>query len=263
LDEAGAASVVEAHIERGVAVASAEQYLADRKLRILVLRPRADLPALAARPLLAHEAAEHARRMALSGHIPYDFAMDVRDHGALFCSEVASAAYESVDLALWPVQSSISSPGIAAWLAALGVRHFETQEPSDLEYDPQLRVVAEWRDAAALFQDHLGSAVADALLEEAEGGQELDYPWPMLPLARLLKAWSALLNALGAAGPVPEGLSATAALRVQGFVERHEELRACLVELAEGFERERGYRPPYWELVRLARQARDERAQPQ
>ena len=34
--------------------------------------------------------------------------------------------------------SRISSPGVARWLAAFGVRRFETQEPSDLEYDPQL-----------------------------------------------------------------------------------------------------------------------------
>jgi len=256
VDEHGEASVIEAHIERGVAVSNAAEYLGDRKLRILVLRPRADLPALVADPLLPHEAASAALADATARHIPYDFAMDVSDPGALFCSEVASAAYHRFGVELWAGRSSISSPGIAAWLAAFGVRRFETQEPSDLEYDPQLACVAEWRDAEALFDDHLDNAVMDVLLESAESGEGLAYDRTMLPLARCLKTWSVLLEALGRVGPVPEGMSATAALRNQRFVHDHAELRARVAVLAAGFQREHGYRPPYWELVRLAREAR-------
>src|SRR6185369_2427046 len=44
-ERSGEASVVEAHIETGVAFSTADGYLADPKRRILVLRPRADLPA--------------------------------------------------------------------------------------------------------------------------------------------------------------------------------------------------------------------------
>jgi len=43
-------SVIEAHIEVGVAVTTAEGYLADKKLRLMVMRPRADLPAIVADP---------------------------------------------------------------------------------------------------------------------------------------------------------------------------------------------------------------------
>ncbi|MBL0359436.1 MAG: hypothetical protein IPP72_22380 [Chitinophagaceae bacterium] len=86
--------LVEAHIEKGVAVASAEQYIRDKKLRFMVLRPRADLPQLKADPLLPHKAAKTACTEALSRHIPYDFKMDFNDSTALFCSEVASHAYK-------------------------------------------------------------------------------------------------------------------------------------------------------------------------
>lgn len=250
------ASVIEAHIESGVVVSTAEQYLKDRKLRILVLRPRADLPELAADPLLPHRAASQELSQARERHIPYDFAMDAQDHAAQFCSEVASAAYEGVGIHLWPGASSISAPGVAAWLAAFGVRHFETQEPSDLEYDPQLRVVAEWRDLEALFQDHVDNAVVDALLEDALAGKGLAYDRALLPLVRVLKAWSLLLNCFGRAGPVPEGMSATAALRNVRYVRDHEAVRERLLALAADFERQHGYRAPYWELVRLARQAK-------
>jgi hypothetical protein len=59
--------IVEAHIERGVAVATPEEYLRDRKLRVMVLRPRADLPALAQDPMLPHRAAAAGLGRAASG----------------------------------------------------------------------------------------------------------------------------------------------------------------------------------------------------
>jgi len=62
---------------------------------------------------------------------------------------VASSVYGELGVRLWTGLSTISAAGLRRWLSAFGVRHFETQEPSDLEYDPQLVVVAEGRDAAA------------------------------------------------------------------------------------------------------------------
>src|SRR4029453_14375858 len=145
-----------------------EKYLTDTKLRIMVLRLRNDLPPLAADPLLPHRAASLALRNPPPRHIPYDFAMNHADAAQQFCSEVAAAAYRPVGITLWMRLSHLSTPGVTSWLSALGVGHFETQEPSDLEYDPQLRVVAEWRDPETLFQDHADNAVIDVMLEAAE-----------------------------------------------------------------------------------------------
>jgi hypothetical protein len=256
VDEAtGTGSLIEAHSECGVAIATMDEYLGDLKLRILALRPRADLKELLADPQLPHRVASEALRAARAHHIPYDFTMDPREHSALFCSEVASAAYERFGVDLWPGLSNISSPGVASWLAAFGVRNFEFQEPSDLEYDPKLRVVAEWRNPEALFQDHLDNAVVDVRLEEAEKGIGLGYDRLMLPIARILKGWSLILNACGRVGRVPEGMSATAALRNQRFCREHDAIRERLLARASEFERERGYRAPYPELMLLARKA--------
>ncbi|HVN30923.1 MAG TPA: YiiX/YebB-like N1pC/P60 family cysteine hydrolase [Thermoanaerobaculaceae bacterium] len=251
----GAASVVEAHIERGVAVATLPEYLKDVKLRVMVLRLRADLPQIATNPNLPHEAATAALADARRHHIAYDFAMDFSDHRKLFCSEVASAAYEPFGITLWMRLSTVSSPGLARWLAGFGVTHFRTQEPSDLEYDPQLVVVAEWRDPATLFADHVDNAVVDAMLEGAERGATLDYPWSLLAPARLAKFYSCVLNAFGLVGPVPEGLSAEGALRTQRFDQIHAAIRDRLRHASQQFERVHGYVPPYWELVKLAREA--------
>lgn len=253
VDSGGRASTIEAHIESGVKISTAEEYLRDKKLRILVLRLRSDLAPLVADPFLPHRAAALALDRARSGHIPYDFAMDYTDPSRLFCSEVASAAYGALGVTLWMGRSTITSPGLRRWLSWFGVRHFETQEPSDLEYDPQLAVVAEWRDPTALVQDHIDNAVIDAMLEGAERGDRLTYRWYRLPAARVLKAWSWIARRLGGTGPIPEGMSPSAALRHAAFTERQRALAAMLRARADSLAAVQGYPPPYWTLVDLAR----------
>jgi len=250
------ARIIESHIERGVAVSTAREYLEDKKLRVMVLRLRSDLQQARDDPMLPHKAAEYAHKTASAGHIPYDFEMDYRDHRKIFCSEVASAAYERFGLRLWAGISRISSPGLRRWLSGFGVRHFETQEPSDLEYDPQLRVVAEWRDPGTLRKARLDNAATEVMLEGAEQGEDIAFQWYLLPVARLIKAYSVALNLLGRVGPVPEGMTATTALRTMGYESAHEAIVRRLAEKAEHFRQERSYEPPYWELVRLAREVK-------
>ena len=250
-----AVSVIEAHIEIGVAVATAEEYLRDKKLRLMVLRPRADLPQLVADPLLPHRAASLALERARAGHIPYDFAMDYDDPSRLFCSEVASSVYRDVGVTLWMGLSTISRPGLRRWLSSIGVRHFATQEPSDLEYDPQLVVVAEWRDPTTLLQDHIDNAVLDVMLDGADAGEDLTYAWYALPLARLAKTYSWVRERLGGHGPIPEGMSAPSALRHEAFVTRQRALADRVRTAVARTTAAQGYPPPYWTLVDLARDA--------
>ena len=249
------ASLIEAHIERGVAVATVDEYLKDTKLRIMVLRLRADHPALQSDPLLPHRAAQVALDDARTRHIPYDFEMRYDEPTQLFCSEVASAAYGSCGVHLWMGTSTISDPGLRSWLGAFGVRYFVTQEPSDLEYDPQLNVVAEWRDPETLYQDHADNAVTEAMLEGSQRGEKLRFDWYLLPVGRIMKWYSAVLNAFGEVGPVPEGMSAEAALRNRWYSERHAAARALVMAKADAFVTSKGYRPPYWRLLEMARAA--------
>lgn len=255
VDSSGVASTIEAHIASGVSISTAQQYLEDKKRRILVLRPRADLPALVRDPMLPHRAASAMLERTRTEHIPYDFTMDYGDPSRLFCSEVASSAYRETGITLWTGLSTISAQGLRRWLSAFGVEHFETQEPSDLEYDPQLVVVAEWRDLESLAADHIDNAVIDAMLEGAERGDELHYELYRLPVARLAKGYSWVKNRFGGIGPIPEGMAAGAALRNQAFSSRQRALADEVTARADEFERERGYPPPYWALLDLARAA--------
>jgi len=246
-------SVIEAHIEVGVTVGTLEKYLADKKLRIMVLRLDDSLEQLQADPLLPHRAATAALTEARERHVPYDFAMHYEDPGKKFCSEVASAPYADLGVKLWEGLTTMSSRGTRAWLSALGVEQFKTHGPSDLEYDPRVVVVAEWRDPEALFDDHVDSAVIDAMLEGAERGDTIDYDYRYLPMARIMKAYSLLLNATGSPGPVPEGMSATTALRSQWLDDRHATIKAGVLREAAAFREAHSYEPPYWQLVEMAR----------
>jgi hypothetical protein len=250
----GQASIIESLSQRGVVVTPLDEFIKDKKLRIVVLRLRAGLPALQRDPLLPHRAAGWMLNEARRRHIPYDFSLDHRNHDSQFCSEVAAAAYEAHGIHLWPGLTYISMPAAIGWLGSLGVRHFETKEPADLEFDPQLHVAGEWRAGATLFKAHIDDAVTDVMLERA-AGSPLGYHRLLLPVARAMKAWSVTLNWFGKEGPVPEGMSATAALRVDRYQKRHAAIAAHVAARAEQFRSAKGYLPPYWELVMLARQA--------
>ena len=258
VSEEGTPTVIESHIESGGGATPAERYLEDTKLRIMVLRVRSDLPALRADPLLPHHAASEALARITSEHVPYDFEMNWRDPSALFCSEVASAAYAQHDVHLWRNLSSMSGRGLTRWLSSVGVRYFETHSPSDVEYDPQVRVVAEWRDPDTLFSDHIDNAVLDVLIEGAERGDELGYDRARLPVARLAKGYSWVLGLFGSLGPIPEGMSATTGLRVEQLRVLHHSVRARLERRVAAYRRAHHRRPPYWELLRLAADAKRE-----
>ncbi len=247
--------LIEAHIEKGVAVSSAAQYVNDKKLRFMVLRLRSNLPVMQQDPMLPQKAAKAMYEEGLRRHIPYDFKMNFFDSTAMFCSEVASYAYRKNGVQLWQNISTISSAGVVNWLHDFGVENFVTQMPSDLEYDPQLAVVAEWRDPETLYKDHIDNAVMDALLEKANGGTSIDYNIWQLPFVRVVKAWCWIKNQFGKPGIIPEGMSATRALKNQRFVAMHTAVKNSTTKMADDFIKQNGYRPPYWQLVQFANAA--------
>ena len=148
---------------------------------------------------------------------------------------------------------------LVSWLGAMGVDHFTTLVPSDLEYDPRLGAVAEWRDVSTLRQHRFDKVTIEALLEGADNGDRLGYAWYYLPAARLLKAWSVGQGLLGGVPTIPAGMSAATALRVDALANRiHPEIAAAIEEKAAAFRAENGYEAPYWVLFEMAREALEE-----
>ena len=59
-------------------------------------------------------------------------------------------------------------------------------------------------------------------------------------------------NNFGGVGIIPEGMSATQALKNQTFVALYNKVRSATKISSDQFEKENKYRPPYWQLVALA-----------
>lgn len=95
----------------------------------------------------------------------------------------------------------------------------------------------------------------DALISKADAGVQIGYNHWMLPIARVIKGLSWLQNKLGYPGVIPEGMSATQGLKNEYFVNLYESLSKKTLLAAQQFEKEKGYRPPYWQLVKIAEQA--------
>lgn len=245
--------MIEAHIEKGVSVSTIHEYLHDKKLRIMVLRVNPNFSTMQENRDLPQRAADNIYNEFKKRHIPYDFAMDYADSTSMFCSEVVSFAYRKSGLPLWKLMSTISSPGMVRWLHDFGVKHFLTQMPSDLEYDPSLSVVAEWKDVEMLFSEHIDNAVMDYLYEQANLGKRIGYNVWKLPVARAVKAYCAILNTMGKTGLIPEGMNATRALRNERFASMFAAVKVKVRAGANDFQHEHGYRPPYWRLLDLAR----------
>src|SRR5438132_13465996 len=103
------------------------------------------------------------------------------------------------------------------------------------------------------MQDHIDNAAIDAMLEGAEAGDALSYPWYQLSVARLAKAYSWFVGGFGGQGRVPQGMYARAALRNRAFSARQRWVAARVSEAATRWALQQGYPPPYWGLCDLAR----------
>ncbi|MBV6398147.1 hypothetical protein FBQ84_01215 [Ignavibacteria bacterium CHB1] len=258
VDSNGNLNFIESHIESGVITTNVNEYLSDRKFRIMILRPRYEmLKNVFLNTKLPDEAAHTALHEQSIRHIPYDFEMNFYEPTEMFCSEVVYFSYKKHSLELWSGMTLISSRGIVNWLGDFGVEHFTSVEPSDLEYDPQLSVVAEWRDPRELQKDHVDNAVMDIMLEDADNGEVLDYNIFLLPVARMLKGYSWILNQFELKGPIPEGMSPISALKEQYFSSLHSKLAREVMQMANEFKFVNGYNPPYWDLLKMARSSKN------
>jgi hypothetical protein len=64
-----------------------------------------------------------------------------------------------------------------------------------------------------------------------------------------------LKNLVGEQGIIPEGMSATRALKNQYFVAMYQALRTKVADKIDQFKNDNHYLPPYWQMINLAGEA--------
>lgn len=159
-DPKGELWTVEAHIEVGSFVRPIQDHADDKNFRAMVYR--FDNEEVAAK------AAEYIYKKVkkasdTTGNILYDFGFDLGESKQLFCSEVASHAFDvaSEGKSKLPLFTSSLIKRKVEFVRLLELKPDESFIPADIEVDPRFTVVSEWRNAAKV-QDNLEK---DAILQ--------------------------------------------------------------------------------------------------
>lgn len=154
------------YIEVGAIARPLEDYLDDDKVRVLVFRfGNAEVAQRAAEGVFKKVNAYRAEK---GEGIPYDFSMDMKDHGEMFNTELIADAFssaaigKSLKLPMFQSRIRLSSRD---FLDRLGVKAERTFMPADLEVDPRFDLVAEWRDFSRVNRSHMKDAVLSAMYD--------------------------------------------------------------------------------------------------
>ena len=171
--------VVEALIEEGATWAPLSKVLGHDLGRAVVFRhPDAQLAAAAAEHIYRHV----RRSRGLFGrHIPYDFSMELDGTSALFCSKLVRMAFAEASggHCVMPAFPTRFDQAASGFLDAIGVTARQTFAPGDLELEPDVSAIAEWRDLERTSALRLQDFVMVKLFEwmEQEGYVFRETPW--------------------------------------------------------------------------------------
>lgn len=146
IDPRGRQYVIEALIEAGATINRLHSALRSDLGRAVVFRHRdADLAHKAAEDMYTHV---RASRGWFARRIPYDFSMELQGYDKLFCSKLIRQAYDEASggACKLPAFPSRFERGARDFLDRIGVTARASFAPGDLELEPSMEAIAEWRD---------------------------------------------------------------------------------------------------------------------
>ncbi len=162
---------VEAHIEVGSFVRPLEDHIKDNNYRTMLFRFDDEKLAAKAAEMMFVKVRDASKK---SGNILYDFGFDMKENQKLFCSEIVSygfslASESKLQIPLFTSRLMLRKP---SFVKNLGITTDESFIPADIEVDPRFQIIAEWRDAARVQDNHEKDAILHAMFDWAD---EFDY----------------------------------------------------------------------------------------
>ena len=181
--------VIESVLNAGLTIIPLEEYLTHRKARWAIFRfkrvkgetttPEAQILKIAGRYLATK---------AKTGKVCYNFTMDMHDPDCMFCSQaVAQAidyacnykgvtceqfpAYRNPALFSFPLSYTRFQPGQNPLMHLLNMTVLETFSPSDVEVDPRLDFVAEFRNLGFTEQARMYDMIFTKMFQWMETGR--------------------------------------------------------------------------------------------
>ena len=158
---------VEAHIEVGSFVRPIEDHIKDNNYRTMIFRFDDEKIAAKAAEMMFVKVRDASKK---SGNILYDFGFDMQNNEKLFCSEIISygfsmASENKIQVPKFTSRLMLRKP---SFVKNLGITEDESFIPADIEVDPRFQIVAEWRDAARVQDNHEKDAILHAMFDWAD-----------------------------------------------------------------------------------------------
>ncbi len=156
-NEKGEFWTIEAHIEVGSFVRTLQEHADDKNFRTMFFRFEDEAIAAKAADYIFHKVKKASDT---TGNILYDFGFNQDESQKLFCSEVASHAFDVVSMGevKLPLFRSRLLTRKPTFVKKLAIEAAESFIPADLEVDPRFKMIAEWRD---------GNKIDDSLQKDA------------------------------------------------------------------------------------------------
>lgn len=162
-DETNQQWAIDAVVDTGTRIRPLNFSLCEGLVRAIHLRhPDSKLAKTAARLLFNRISSHHQR---VGQPIPFDYSLEMDRTGDVFCTKLIHAAFKeasagNVSLPSFPSHLDMKNRDFVDWA---GISTRRTFAPADLELEPQLDVVAEWRDPEAIHNVRLQDALMDRI----------------------------------------------------------------------------------------------------
>lgn len=209
-----------------------------------VLRLRDDIPAVLQNSRISEMVALSIYTMALEGSYKYDYNFDSGTQDVLFDWELINSAYKvhNLDLDLDQFLKGSNSISLGSYQEHLNA--FE------LEFDHRFEVAGEWYNSQLLYDRRLITAATSSIIRF---DKKTSFINPiLLPIYRLVKGYSILIDQLGFEAPIPSGITAQTQLVYDILAKKQNKLVEQLeVELSK-YENDQNHKATYLKILQKA-----------
>lgn len=160
-EKTGKIYTIESHIAAGVLIRPIEDHILQGNARESIYRYHDQQ--------LAHAAAkamyEMAKKFKEPNNIPYDFERDMNEPSAFDCSEVVREGFKraSHGKILFPMYITRLPKDLMPFINSLGIKTDLSFSPEDMDVDPRVELVAEWRDLNKVEDVRIKNQIADSM----------------------------------------------------------------------------------------------------
>ncbi len=147
-EKTGKIYTIESHIETGVLIRPLEFHFQYKNLREVIYRyPDEQMARLAAKSIY-----DLARKYKEPDTWPYDFERNMDDDSAMDCTEIVRTGFKiaSNNKIRFPMYTTKLPKNLMPFVYSIGVKTDISFSPEDIEIDPRVEMIAEWRDFTQL-----------------------------------------------------------------------------------------------------------------